>query len=639
MDGLARILENRMYSAADHDLISRAYEAAERAHKGQKRVSGHAYITHPLAVATYIAELGFDAQSVAAALMHDVLEDTGITKEDVRREFGDEVAFLVDGVTKLGAIQYTGSPGLAKSADPHVESLKKMFFAMAEDLRVIIIKLADRLHNMRTLAPLPPADRHRIALETLDIYAPIAARLGMGNLKGELEDLAFPYARPKEYERLMATMKDKYTDRLKYITRVAPIIRRHLMDADIPVLDIHARVKHHYSLWQKLHRYEMDPDRVMDLVAMRIIVPDIRSCYEALGTIHATYKPLPGRIKDFIAIPKPNGYRSLHTTVFCEKGRIAEIQIRTPEMHDHAENGVASHWAYSEQGKHRATFAKAAELAWINQLKATLKDIKSQQGVASLKMDFFKSRIFAFTPKGDVKDLPEGATPVDFAYAIHSDLGHAVQGAKINNKIVPLSTALANGDVVEIIKGNRIRPSWDWLESVRTSEAKRNIRGWFKRNDPTIATVNGRKLLNKELAKVHLSLEKLGREHTQVIMKMFSAKSLDDVLLQISMGDLEAADVVRNILPEAWRAAHSRKPEQRTKSRRIQNTVPTISGLLVGGQSGMAYKLGKCCSPARGQAVRGYITRAKGVTVHLVSCSNLKSADPARVIDAEWYAG
>ncbi|HUO75362.1 MAG TPA: RelA/SpoT family protein [Candidatus Paceibacterota bacterium] len=574
MDPIAHICDLPQYDHDGRDLIRRAFARASDAHRNQKRADGSPYIVHPTAVAVYLADLGFDAASVAAAFLHDVVEDCGVTRDELEREFGRDVAFLVDGVTKLKSIRLHGANRDKKESDLQTESLKKMFFAMAEDLRVIMIKLADRLHNMRTLEYKEPAARTRKALETMEIYAPIADRLGMGRMKGELEDLSFPYAYPTEYAWLKRTVRDRYEDRLKYIERAAPVVRQHLIAAGITVVDIHARAKRMWSLYRKLKRYGMDPDKVLDLVAMRIILPDVKSCYEALGAIHAHYKPMPGRVKDFIALPKPNGYRSLHTSVFCEKGRIAEIQLRTPGMHDHAENGVAAHWAYAEQGKHKNTSAKASELAWINQLKATLKDIKTSAGMANLKVDFFKNRIFALTPNGDVKDLPEGATPVDFAYAVHSELGHRTQGALVNGKLVSLTYRLQSGDVVDIQKVKDERPSKNWLRFVRTTHAAKHIRSWFKQHEAPVEP-----------------------------------------------------------LPVAVTAAVRR-------SRPAKGTgVPVRvakSGILIAGHTGLAYKLGKCCSPAIDSPIVGYLTVSRGVTIHRIGCSNIKTAPEERLMDSRW---
>lgn len=622
----------QQYESSDRALIERAYAVADRCHAGQTRASGEPYITHPLQVAGFLADLGFDAPTIAAGLLHDVLEDSKETREDLEKAFGPEVAFLVDGVTKLSAFS-SRSRDKAVITDLQTESLKKMFFAMAEDLRVIIIKLADRLHNINTLKYKDAESRQRIARQTMDIYAPIAARLGMGRLKGELEDLAFPYAWPTEYAWLKKRIKGKYEDRLKYIERTSPIVKKYLTDTGIEVLDIHARAKRMWSLYSKLKRYDMDPDKVMDLVAIRIIVPDAHSCYEALGVIHAHYKPVPGRIKDYIALPKPNGYRSLHTTVFCEKGRIAEIQIRTPDMHDHAENGIAAHWSYSEAGK-RAVSAKQQELAWINQLKKYLKDIKSSQGMANLKIDFFKDRIFALTPEGDIKDLPEGATPLDFAYAVHSELGHRTTGALANGRIIPLSSPLQSGDVIEIIKGKEARPSRDWLRIVKTNQASKHIMGWLKKHDPGMIVADGRVLINRELAKIGLSLDKLNRRQIDALLKASSCRTLDDLLTHASMGDFEPAIVARTIAPEELLPQAVRKVHKKGTTRPVVRAA--LSRVVINEQPGMAYKIGKCCSPTAPSDIIGYLTIARGVTIHHHTCNNIKHAAHARLLDARW---
>ncbi len=622
------------YEDADRALIEHAYAVAESFHHGQKRASGEPYITHPLEVAGYLADLGFDATTIAAGLLHDVLEDTPATKDGLERKFGHEVAALVDGVTKLSALS-SRSREKKSTTDLQTESLKKMFFAMADDLRVIIIKLADRLHNMSTLRYKSAESRERIAKQTMDIYAPIAARLGMGRLKGELEDLAFPYAYPTEYSWLKKRIKGKYEERLRYIERTAPVVGKLLRDAGIEVLDVNSRAKRMWSLYTKLKRYDMDPDKVMDLVALRIVVPDIKSCYEALGIIHSHYRPVPGRVKDYIALPKPNGYRSLHTTVFCEKNRIAEIQIRTPDMHDHAENGIAAHWSYSEAGK-RSVSAKQQELAWINQLKAHLKDIKSSQGIADLKIDFFKNRIFALTPEGDIKDLPEGATPLDFAYAVHSELGHRTTGATANGRIIPLASALQSGDVVEIIKGKEARPSKDWLTIVKTSQASKHIKSWLKKNDPGMITADGRVLINRELAKMGLSLDKINRRQLTAMIKASASKTLTELLTQVGVGDIDPAVVARTIAPAQLLPTATRKVHRKGTTR------PTATGtalhVTIDGQPGLAYKLGRCCTPAHPQPIVGYLTMTRGVTVHHEACTNITTASPTRLLDAEWSA-
>jgi len=494
-DILNKILGKPAFKEKDRILIKEAFLVAKEAHQNQKRSSGELYINHPLKVAFFLSELGLDSTTIASCLLHDTIEDTSLTRNDLEKKFGKEIAFLVDGVTKLSKIEYSNKSGVdKKSHTDHLNSLKKMIFAMAEDIRVILIKLADRYHNMETLKYLDKTAQNKVALETLEIYAPIAARLGMGRLKGQLEDLAFPYVYPNEYSQLLKKVKNKYRDVTKYIDRTKPLIKRHLTNSDIPLIDMHSRAKHYFSLYQKIKRQNKDLDKIYDLVAMRIIVPDIKSCYEALGVIHNHYKPLPGLIKDYIALPKPNGYQSLHTTIFCEKGKIVELQIRTEDMHEFAENGIAAHWAYSESGKFKPTKANAKEIQWVTQLKKMLKELNPGEELTNIKIDFFKNRIFAFTPKGDVKDLPEGATPVDFAYSIHSDLGHLIKGAKINGKIATLNHELKNGDVIEIMKGKEKKPSFDWLKFVKTAEAKKRIKSWFKERSSESETVEIKKI-------------------------------------------------------------------------------------------------------------------------------------------------
>ncbi|MDP3731209.1 MAG: RelA/SpoT family protein [bacterium] len=465
----------------ERDLIARAFDFAKKAHEGQRREDGEPYITHPVAVAGILADLKLDGPAIAACLMHDVLEDTKITEEEMEKEFGKEVTFLVKGVTKLAGLTYQEEPGIKAKQNLKAQSLRKMFFAMAEDIRVILIKLADRYHNMSTLRTCSPEKRKRISLETLEIYAPIAERLGMGQIKGDLEDMAFAHAYPEEYKLLLSKIKDKYADRQNYLEKVKPIVMKNLSENKIKVLDAHARAKHYYSLYKKLQKVS-DLDRIHDLVALRIILPDISSCYEALGIIHKNYKPLPGLIKDYLAMPKLNGYRSIHATVFAEEGRILEIQLRTPEMHEHAENGIAAHWSYSESNKNKLHTADIKEAQWIAQLKNWLKASDNQELYQSLRTNFFNDRVFVLTPKGEVKDLPEGSTPLDFAYAVHTDLGHSTKGAKVNGRMVSFDYQLKNGQIVEIIKGKVKKPSRDWLGLVKSSEARRRIQSWFNAN-------------------------------------------------------------------------------------------------------------------------------------------------------------
>lgn len=473
----------RPFSGEAEKFILSAYTFAEAAHRGQKRKSGEDYIIHSLHVAKNLAEIGMDEKTIAAGLLHDVPEDTNVTLEEVEKKFGSEVALLVDGITKLGKIKLRGS-----KEEYYLENLRKMFLAMAQDIRVVIIKLADRLHNMRTLEHLPPEKQERIARETMEIYAPIANRLGIGEIKGELEDLSFKYLDPLHYEETRKLEETYLHEGKAYMERTVQFFRDFLTKEKIRVTDISGRTKHLYRLYHKLKRHDMDITRIYDLVAIRIIVPEIADCYEALGIIHREYRPMVGRIKDYISLPKPNGYQSLHTTIFGPDGRILEVQIRTQKMHDEAEYGIAAHWLYTEKSRSiwsnifsrkSAGTPAPKELTWVNQLKEWQKEIgrDDQEFMEGLKIEFFKNHIFAFTPKGDIIELPEDATPIDFAYAIHSEIGHRATGAKIGGKMVPLDYQIKNAEVVEILTvKEKKKPSRDWLDFVKTSTAKYHIR-------------------------------------------------------------------------------------------------------------------------------------------------------------------
>ena len=467
------------YPEKDLNFIRQGFEFALEAHHGQKRASGEDYIIHPIEVSLKVAEIGLDAKAVAAALLHDTVEDTSTDLKTVKKKFGDEVAFLVNALTKVNAVQL-------QSGEKTVESARKMFLAVSEDIRVVIIKLLDRLHNMQTLSPLSEEDKKRISLETLEIYAPIADRLGMGEIKAKLEDLSFQYAYPEEYAWIQKEVKERMPQREKYLEKVISIVKKELAKEGIKIIDIHCRAKHYYSLWKKLLRYDMDWNLITDLVAIRIIVGSVEKCYAALGVLHKLWKPLPGRIKDYIALPKQNGYQSLHTTVFCVDNVITEFQIRTPEMHNKAESGIAAHWAWEMEGKPAAgTKLQSSKFNWVKQLrewhKAFDKEALSDKSfLESLKIDFFKDRVFVLTPKGDVIDLPEGATPVDFAYHIHSEIGDHMSGAKVNGRIVPFNYQLASGDIVEIITQKNKKPTHEWLNFAKTSLAKNRIRNRLK---------------------------------------------------------------------------------------------------------------------------------------------------------------
>lgn len=450
---------------------------AENVHRGIKRLTGEEYVEHALRTALILASWKMDPETVIAGILHDTIEDSDLTPEYIREKFGKNIAFLVEGVSKLGRLSYQGR-------ERYAESLRKLFIAMSSDIRVILIKLADRLDNAKTLHVFDRPKRVRIARETIDIYAPIANRLGMGEVRGQLEDLAFPIAFEKEYAELKALVLSRYGEQEKYAKKVIPIIKRAVQDAGITVVDIHGRAKRLYSLYKKLKEYHNDLSRVHDLVAIRIIVPDIASCYSALGIIHSKWPPVKGRIKDYIAQPKPNGYRSLHTDIFCDGRKIVEVQIRDPKMHEAAEFGIAAHWHYVESGKPSAGSTVTRRLEWISQLMNWQKSIQDNDAyIKGLKIDIFKNRIFVFTPKGDVVDLPEKSTPIDLAYAIHTDLGHRASGVKINEKMERLGTALQNGDIVEILQNKKRKgPSRDWLDFVQTHRAQQMITAWHKRH-------------------------------------------------------------------------------------------------------------------------------------------------------------
>jgi len=461
------------------ELINKAYDFALKAHEGQKRLSGEPYFIHVFETAKILAKFGMDTQTIIAGLLHDTLEDTKTTEEEIRKEFGEDILFLIKGVTKLGALKYRGH-------ERHVESLRKFFMAMSHDLRVVIIKFADRLHNLRTLEFVPEIKRRRIAVESIEVYAPLANRLGMGKLKGEIEDAAFPYAYPEEFKQTEELIKDKQDFYKKNLSDVQKKLEKELKENKVRVVETSYRMKHKYSLWKKLSKREMDIDKVYDVVALRVVVDTIEDCYRVLGIVHSIWNPLPGRIKDYIAVPKPNGYRSIHTTIFTGLGGVAEIQIRTKEMHAEAAYGVAAHFAYKEQGGKKANEKIQNErnkFKWIEELKE-LKYFPDdpKRFIDHLKMDFFNDRIFIFTPHGDVIDLPEDSTPLDFAYSIHSDVGDHTFGSKINGKMSPIFSILKNGDIVEIITKKNSKPSNKWLEFVKTTIAKKHIRSYLEKN-------------------------------------------------------------------------------------------------------------------------------------------------------------
>ena len=469
------LISGKISKKEDQELIEKAYEFAERAHEGQKRLSGEPYFIHVFETAKILAKLGMDVQTISAGLLHDVLEDTKIPEEELKKEFGEDIVFLINGVTKLGTLKYRGH-------ERHVESLRKFFVAMTNDLRVVIIKFADRLHNLRTLQFLNEEKRKRIAMESIEVYAPLANRLGMGKLKGEIEDAAFPFAYPKEYAEVEEMLKEEKGLYEKYLKEVHDELKKELYKNNVKIIEINYRMKHKYSLWKKLLRHDMDINKIDDIVALRVIVENVEECYKTLGIIHSIWRPLPGRIKDYIAVPKPNGYRSIHTTIFTGSGGTAEIQIRTEEMHAEAAYGIAAHFAYKENNdkKHHDDKSK---FKWIEELKDFNYELDDpKKYLEHLKTDFFNDRIFIFTPRGDVIDLPEGSSPIDFAYSIHSDIGDHISEARINGKIAPILSTLKNGDIVEIITKKDAHPSSKWLEHSKTNMAKKHIRAYIEKN-------------------------------------------------------------------------------------------------------------------------------------------------------------
>ena len=582
---LQQILKN----TSDPKLIKSAFEFAQAAHQGQKRASGEDYISHPLRVAQILSEMKLGPKTVAAGFLHDVADDTNKTLEDIEKEFGKEIAFLVNGVSKLGKLRYP-KEGLQvepiemrikKPIDLRAENLRKMFFGMAEDLRVVLIKLADRLDNMETLGSVPPEKQKRIALETLEIFAPLANRLGIGDMRGKLQDLAFMYLYPKEYNWLINNVKERYEEREKYLEAFKKVLIKIFRKERIKIIDIHYRPKHYWTLYQKLLKHEMNFERIYDLVALRIIVQDIKTCYEVLGIIHKFWKPLPGRIKDYIAFPKPNSYRALHTTCLCLGGKITEVQIKTKEMHEEAEYGITAHWAMKEginlksQGK---------RFSWVQQLKDwQSKILESKDFLEGLKIDFFKNRIFVFTPKGDVIDLPEGACAIDFAYAVHSDIGDHCQAAKANGKMIQISQPLKNGDIVEILIDKNRKPSRDWLKFVKTSMARSRIKTFLKQSSPAEG------------------------------LKSFLKKTVGII-----------------------RFPKLRQVKKGFKIKKVPKTEMVIS---LAGETGIQTHLAKCCSPLAGDKIKAYVTKDRGAIVHKADCREMKEIQkkwPQKIIEATW---
>jgi GTP pyrophosphokinase len=626
----------RSYSPeADLELLRRAYVFSALEHKGQIRHSGEPYLVHPLEVADFLADMKLDVAAVAAGLLHDVVEDTLTTPERIEELFGGEIAHIVEGVTKIGAIPFSSSE------ERQAENFRKMLLAMVDDIRVILVKLADRLHNMRTLHHLPEERRIKIAQETLDIYAPIANRLGMSKVKNELEELSFKYLEPKAYEGLRARVEAKRKTAEAVIDELTRTISARLQTAQVPVIKLDGRIKRLYSIHLKLKRQKIDLERVYDFVALRVITQSIKDCYAALGIIHQTWSPVPGRIKDFIAMPRPNGYQSLHTSVISEHGFPLEVQIRTEEMHRRAEEGIAAHWKYKEGrvGDHR----DERYFQWMRQLLEVQQEVRDpQEFLQNLKIDLYPEEVYIFTPKGEVRSLPRGATAVDFAYSIHTDVGNQCIGARINGRMVPLRTRLQNGDIVEIVTQSGHKPSRDWLSFVATSRARSKIRHVLQGEERVRSIELGRRLFDKEARRFGLNPSTvLESDELSKFASEYGARSADEVLAHIGYGKLSARTVLQKSVPAELK---ERPPDSAVVSvvKRVLRPGTGADKIKVRGTDDVMVFRAKCCNPIRGEKIVGYITRGKGVSVHAASCTNVLNLmfDPERRIDVEWdHAG
>ncbi len=615
------------YKGKDYSLCEKAFRFAEKAHANQKRASGEAYFTHPCAVARILADLGLDASTIAAAFLHDVIEDTPVSEGDIFKEFGQEVLDLVQGVTKLEKIEFTSKE------EEQAENFRKLFVAMAKDIRVIIIKLADRLHNMRSLNFLSQERQQRLARETLDIYAPLAHRLGISQIKCELEDLCLKYLEPDFYEYLSSNIDLRVKESVELIDHVVEEVKIILDESKIEG-EVYGRKKHLYSIYRKMKERGKNLDQIYDLVAVRVIVKNIDECYEIFGKIHHKWKPVPGRIKDYIATPKPNMYRSLHTTVMTNFGKIFEIQIRTYEMNRAAEYGIAAHWKYKENKKDSDDFD--SRLAWIREVmewQGGLKD--SKEFVNSLKGDIYSTEVLVFTPKGDVISLPKEATPLDFAYNIHTAIGHRCVGAKVNSKMVPLNTVLQVGDVVEVITSPSSKgPSWDWLKIVKSSSAKVKIRQFFKKEMKEENVRTGKVMLETEAKRRGVSLSDiLNDESFLFLASKMSFSGQDEMFASVGYGAVSTHQIIIKLI-DFYRKNQPKPTETLNLSVKSNGT----GGVTVKGINGLLVRFAGCCSPVPGDSIVGFISRGRGVTVHRSDCPNLKNADPDRLIDVTWNA-
>ena len=620
-------------------LILKAYEYAKSHHGDQLRKSGEPYIVHPVNVAYILATLELDDETICAALLHDIVEDTDATREDIVKEFGESIAEMVDGVTKLGKLQYT------TKEEQQVEDYRKMFLAMGKDIRVILIKLADRLHNMRTLKYLSRERQIANAKETMDLYAPLANRLGIYSLKWELEDLSFKYLYPEEYREIVEGLDKKREERLAFVDKIMDEIRASLKKQRI-VFEVTGRAKHLYSIYRKMKRDNKTLEEIYDLFAVRILVNSIKDCYAALGVVHELYTPMPGRFKDYIAVPKSNMYQSIHTTLLSQKGIPFEVQIRTWEMHKVAEFGIAAHWAYKEANKNKKTTVKVTDdkLAWLRETLEWQKEMQDpEEFMKTLRTELFEDEVYVFTPKGDIKVLPRDSTPIDLAYTIHAEIGHRMVGAKINSKMMPILTTLHNGDIVEIITSDTSNgPSRDWLKFVKSSAAKTKIQQWFKKAQREENIVKGKDILEKEIKRIGMTHEQLFKpEWIHAALEKYKYNNMDDVYSSIGFGAISPSKIISRLLAEYRKEHEGENIEEKLEelSKNKPSNKASNNGIIVKGIDNCLVKLSKCCNPLPGDSIVGYITKGRGVTVHRTDCVNVKKliSEENRIIDVYWY--
>ncbi|MBZ5572634.1 MAG: bifunctional (p)ppGpp synthetase/guanosine-3',5'-bis(diphosphate) 3'-pyrophosphohydrolase [Acidobacteriia bacterium] len=616
------------------ELVRKAYEFSQKHHQGQTRASGEPYLVHPLGVALVLAEMKMDPVAVAAGLLHDSVEDTSVTIVDIRKEFGEQVAHIVEGVTKIGQIDF------ATREEQQAENLRKMMLAMVDDIRVVLIKLADRLHNMRTLEHLDPERQQKIAKETLEIYGPIAHRLGMGKIRGELEDLGFRYMDPITYQQMHGAVEARRKQGEQFLARVEHVLRDKLKEAGITAR-VESRIKRLFSIHKKLVRQKISVDQVYDLYAMRVITQSVQDCYAVLGIVHNVWRPVPGRIKDFIAMPRPNFYQSLHTSVITEDGTPFELQIRTEEMHRMAEEGIAAHWKYKDGP---VSAQDEQRLAWLRQVVEWQRDVSDpSEFLSTLKIDLYPEEVYTFTPKGKVVVLPRDSTPIDFAYTIHTEVGHSCVGAKVNGRMVPLRHKLHSGDIVEILTQPGHKPSRDWLGVVKSSRARNKIKHWLNLHQRERAIEIGRKLIEKEARKYRVALKEIKDEELRKIASDYGLGQPDDLMAGIGYGKYSARQILARLAPAATEPLDMGKETAKSGGlasvvRRVFGSDSNNNAIRVKGQGDLLVYRARCCNPIRGEAVVGYVTRGKGVAVHALNCPNVVNLlyEPERRIDVEW---